>query len=379
MIKWIGRIEKMRILVLATSYPRPDGSVSLQYIHSRNVQYVQQGIDVSVISFDAKKDYELDHVKVFTLDTYAKRIKNERFDLLISHAPNLRNHYRFIKKYGHLHKKFVFFFHGHEVLKTAEVYPKPYDYMKKKQMETNMTRRLYDHIKLFVWRRYFKKIAYKSHFVFVSKWMYQMFLESVKIDPALIEGRMSIIYNCIGKDFEKYSYYPKGQKQYDFITIRNNLDGSKYSIDIVTKIAKDNPQYHFCVIGKGEFYTYNEKPKNLEWIDKSLSHDDVMNYLNRSKCALIPTRTDSQGVMACEMATFGIPVITSDIDVCTEVFAGFPNVDFIRNEAKEFNIEPLFNRLIEGLPYEKNKKYFACNTILKEVDLFKEIVKNNNE
>ena len=41
--------------------------------------------------------------------------------------------------------------------------------------------------------------------------------------------------------------------------------------------------------------------------------------LNSAKCALMPTRTDAQGVMMCEMVAFGMPLITSDIPVCHEV------------------------------------------------------------
>lgn len=363
--------------MLATSYPRPDGFISLQYIHSRNRLYLQQGINVSVISFDAETDYELEGIKVYTLQTYETRLKNEPFDLLISHAPNLRNHYRFIKKHGHLYEKIVFFFHGHEVLNTAKVYPKPYEYAKKTQLNTNITRRLYDTFKLFVWRSYFKKHAHKSHFVFVSEWMYRMFLRFVKLDPQLIKERTSIIYNCIGANFETYHYDLDVPKKYDFITIRNHLDGSKYSIDIVTNLAKQYPQYQFCVIGEGDFYKYNEQPQNLEWIDKSLHHDEVIDYLNMSKCALIPTRVDAQGVMACEMATFGIPVITSNIDVSKEIFNDFTNVGFISNTKENDHFESLFEELTKGLPYEKNDKYFARNTILAEAQLFEDLINEN--
>ena len=41
------------------------------------------------------------------------------------------------------------------------------------------------------------------------------------------------------------------------------------------------------------------------------------------------------------MATFGIPLITSNIDVCKEVFEGFENVAFIDNEDEKINIEPI--------------------------------------
>ena len=63
-----------------------------------------------------------------------------------------------------------------------------------------------------------------------------------------------------------------------------------------------------------------------------MNHDEIVEMLNLSRYALMPTRTDAQGLMMCEMAAFGIPVITSDIPVCHEVFDGFKNVFFISND-----------------------------------------------
>ena len=122
-----------------------------------------------------------------------------------------------------------------------------------------------------------------------------MFIKFVGLDPEIISNRKHIIYNCIGEQFERNNYKVEKQKEYDFITIRNNLDGSKYGIDIVTRIAKNNPQYKFCVVGKGDFYKFNKKPQNIEWIDKHLSHEEIIDFLNKSKCALLPTRADAQG------------------------------------------------------------------------------------
>jgi len=363
----------VKILVLATNYSRPDGFVSLQYIHSRNKWYIKKGVDVSVISFGAKNDYILDGVKVYTLETYKSKLKDFKYDILLSHAPNLRNHYKFLKKYSKYFENVIFFFHGHEVLVTSEIYPEPYDYNKKKSSISSFIRKSYDKFKLIVWREYFKKIAYKSQFVFVSNWMYQMFIKYVKIDPKIIKGRKHIIYNCIGEQFENISYEIGIEKEYDFITIRNNLDGSKYGIDIVTRIAQNNPQYKFCVVGKGEFYKYNKKPNNLEWINKNLTHEEIIDFLNKSKCALLPTRADAQGVMACEMATFGIPLITSNIDVCKEVFEGFKNVAFIDNNEENIDVRPILKELESLEKEEKNKKYFAENTVGEEIKLFKRV------
>lgn len=288
----------MKILVLATNYSRSDGFVSLQYIHSRNKLYIRKGIDVSVLSFAAKNDYVYDGIKVYTFKTYKRKLKELKYDILVTHAPNLKNHYFFLRKYAKQFDNIIFFFHGHEVLKTSEIYPKPYDFNKKNSFIYSNVSFLYDIFKLWVWRNYLQKIAHKSQFIFVSNWMYKMFRKYTKLNSNVIEERKHIIYNCIGQDFEKNSYEIFTEKEYDFITIRNNLDGSKYAIDIVTKIAEHNPQFKFCIIGKGEFYKYNYKPNNIIWVDKNLSHEEIIKYLNKSRCALMPTRADAQGVMA---------------------------------------------------------------------------------
>ena len=169
------------------------------------------------------------------------------------------------------------------------------------------------------------------------------------------------------------NYNHATDKVYDFITIRGYLDGSKYCIDLVNDLAKANPKYSFLVIGKGEFFSHYEKAENLQWVDEHLNHEEIVEYLNRSRCALMPTRTDAQGLMMCEMATFGIPVITSDIPVCHEVLDDFENVAFIDNENQNADLSQIIEKLTDKVPYPKNNKYFAANTVQKEVDLINEL------
>ncbi|MED4600758.1 glycosyltransferase [Paenibacillus validus] len=361
----------MKLLVLATDYPKQNESVALMYIHTRNKYYVQNGFDVTVINFRARMNYLIDGVKVITLREY--QTNQNKYDILISHAPNIRNHFLFLNKYSKNFSDIVFFFHGHEVLKISDTYPEPYGYMKKIALFSLIIQELYDSFKLRLWNNYLRKILNNAHFIFVSKWMHDMFIKYVQLDPNVIKSKSHIIYNSVGKNFEKYDYDTSSEKEFDFITIRNNLDDSKYSIDIVSKIANSNSNYKFCVIGKGQFFQNNEKPNNLIWIDKNLRHDEVISYLNKSKCALMPTRTDAQGVMACEMATFGIPLITSDIEVCKEVFTDFENIGFIDNEEIELDITPIYEKLLSKSEITKRKKYFAEYTIGKEIELFKKI------
>ena len=312
----------MKVLILATNYPNLNGQIASFYIHTRAMFYAKSKIDVEVLNFSAMNDYIIDGIKVITLNTYKKH-KNESYDLVISHAPNLRNHYMFFKKYGKYFKKYLFFFHGHEVLKINKDYSEPYKYMKKKM---TMLQDIYDFIKIKVWRKFFIKNNNKSYYIFVSQWMKDMFLKNMKINENEIVSNSFITYNSIGEEFEKNSYDLNIEKRYDFITIRGNLDGSKYCVDIINELAQRNPQHKFLLVGKGRYFDIYEKAKNIEWLDKTCNHNEIIKLLNEAKCALMPTRTDAQGLMACEMATFGIPLITSDIPVCHEIFDEFKNV-----------------------------------------------------
>lgn len=362
----------MKLLILATDYPNNNGKVSLYYIHTRNKYYKSKGIDLTVINFNSSEDYVIDGIPVYSMDYFKNNLANEKYDILVCHSPNIRNHYRFLKKYEHMYEKIVFIFHGHEVLRCSKVYPKPYSFVKQEKYLKMKGKDYYDIVKLLIWKRAFERLVYKSWFVFVSEWMYEEFIKWVKIDPLIIRDKKRIIYNSIGEKFEKEVYDENIEKEYDFITIRSFLDGSKYCIDVVTNIAKKNPQYKFCIAGRGEYFKVNEKPENIILIDKYLNHNEIIQLLNKSKCALLPTRTDAQGVMACEVATFGIPLITSNISVCKEVFDDFNNVEFIDNS--DYNID--IGLIKENIKYKRkiSDKYHPQKTTEKEIELYNEIL-----
>ncbi len=122
-------------------------------------------------------------------------------------------------------------------------------------------------------------------------------------------------------------------------------------------------------MGKGKFFEHYEKAPNLDVELKNLTHNEIVQYLNNAKYALMPTKADAQGVMMCEMATFGIPVITSDIYVCKAVLGDLENVRFINNNLKDTNL----SKIIENLEPSKQKpdKFSYDNTISKEIELIK--------
>ena len=355
----------MRALVLVEHYPDNNGDTNMMYVHVRNKYYVKNGYDVDVLCFSKKESYCYDNINVLCLSDF-KTSSALQYDVLILHAANLRNHYRFLKKYGSLFKKKIFFYHGHEVLMINYTYSKPYSYMKKSLLRF-VLQNIYDKYKLSVWRKYLSTHVDDTFLIFVSQWMKSQFLHWTKLNAADIDGRSAITYNCVGKTFEKETYNDKTDKEFDFVTIRGNLDNSKYSVDIVNRIAKNTPTGKFLLIGKGNIFNYIEKASNLTWINTTLNHTEITEYLNKARFALMPTRTDAQGVMMCEMAAFGIPVITSDIDVCHEVFGDFPNVFYINNGDENLCLNQYVKARTNCI---KMEKYYEDNTVARELESF---------
>ncbi len=354
--------------MLATDYPNNEGHVTLMYIHSRNIYYREHGIDVTVLNFAAKNRYAFQNIPVITLSNYEN--ENNDYDVLVCHAANLRNHYRFLKKYGDRFSRFVFFFHGHEVLRIRETYSTPYSYMKTKSITNTFVQDLYDAYKLHTWKKYYLTVKDKSQFIFVSGWMKDKFEYYVGIDLSMF--KTYIIPNSVGDVFQKERFQKDTLKQYDFVTIRSNIDGSKYCIDLINQIALDNPKYKFLVVGKGAFFKYHDKAPNITWEDRGLVHQEIPEVLNSARCALMPTRLDAQGVMMCEMATYGIPVITSDIDICQELSKTFKNMILIENgETIDLSkYEAIIKKMYE-IP--KNEALYSENTVKKEVQIIQGI------
>lgn len=356
-----------KILVLVADYPNNEGGVALMYVHVRNKYYIQHQIDVTVLNFAARADYEIDGVKVIIEKTFRER--KEKYNVLVLHAANIRNHYFFLKKYEKQFPHIIFFFHGHEVLKLNETYPKPYSYMKSSGYLRMKAQDIYDSFKLSVWKRYLPNVANKADFIFVSNWFYGEFKKYTNLDDTKLLNHVHIINNSVGRVFEENSYRYTREKKYDFITIRSYMDDSKYCVDLVDKLARKYPQYSFLMIGRGEYFKKNSLPKNITWVDRFLSHQEIMDFIDQSRCGLLLTREDTQGVMTCELSIYGIPVITSNIDVCKEICGNLDNVELVENDVDQIDLEQVYTKLISCSRCVKSDKFSYKNTVKKEETL----------
>lgn len=343
----------MRILVLSQAYPSECNKYAMSYVHTRCLAYIKENCSVTVINFSALTGYTYEGVSVVADGL----IDVDAFDVVVSHAPNIKNHVRFLNKLRN--KKVFFFFHGHEVLKTGQDYPEPY-YWNKPTRVGYLSILAYDSFKIFIIRHWLRKMSRRNTIgiVFVSDWMRVQFERNMKAHASEF-GNFKVIPNSVHDAFLKESYKPESFLA-DFITIRP-LNESKYSVDLVVSLAITNPELSFHLYGKGRFFDYVEKPRNLQWFDEYVSQTEIPKLLNKYKAALMPTRYDAQGVMVCEMASFGIPVLTTDFPVCVEMLNGFENVKFM--PVSEFS----HKLTATSLHRLKNKNYsFDSNSLVKD-------------
>ena len=362
----------MRLLVLTAFYPIPGVTHERMFVHVRNRYYQEHGADVTVLNFAAQDCYEIDGIKVITLEKY--EADHNKYDIAISHSANVRNHYKFLKKHEQEFEHLVFFFHGHETSIFAKDYPKPYDFTSDGKLVKRTAQYAYDIFKLKIWRKLYIHLAEKSEYIFVSDSFFKRVQNNLSITPHDLHNHCHVIHNSVGDFFEAAHYDVRSAKEYDFISIRSNLDAPQYGVDLYVELARKYSDKKFILIGKGDFFKYVKMPPNMVWINHTLDHKEILSYLNNSRCGIMLTRSDTQGVMTCEMATLGMPVISSDIEVCQEILSCFPNVKLVTNEVSSVDIEKLCRGLESGLPYPKCKKYFAENTIAKELELFEFLV-----
>ena len=358
----------MRLLVLTSFYPIPGVTHERMFVHVRNRYYQTHGANVTVLNFAAKEDYTIDGISVITLHTFEQN--HGEYDIVLSHSANVRNHYRFLKKHQSELKRFVFFFHGHEASIFAKDYPQPYPFSPDSRLIKRAFQYTYDLFKLNVWRSFYKFLAPRSQFVFVSESFYKRALANMRLRPEELQGHCHVIHNSIGAFFEDADYAPALKKDYDFICIRSNLDAPQYCVDLFAALADKYPAKKFLLIGKGKLFNFIKKPANLEWIGHTLDHKEMLSHLNSAKCGIMLTRSDTQGVMACEMASIGMPLISSDIDVCHEILDKMPNVALVPNDLEKIDLDATYEKLAAGIPYPKCRMYFAEETIRKEMQLF---------
>ena len=356
----------MNILILAENYPHPSHPETQAFIHSRNVFYKMQGLEFMVISFRTAEPYVIDGIKVYP-PSWIKSL--EAVDLCISHAPNLRNHFRFLKKNLFKIKQVLLIFHGYEALYTKDRSVAP-NRILSKQFARYVANTLYDLAKLPLLKRAIKNLKSQKpvHSIVVS----ESLLQDMKVDMSCTEEffkPFNIINNPINSIFNEKSYKYLGDE--DIVCIRS-LDDKKYGADLFVELARKNPQRRFHLYGKGSSFDGIVLPKNLKIIKKFFRAEEISELLNKYKVGVLFTRWDSQGILACEFAAYGIPLMTSDLPICREMLKDYPNVVYVPNDLN-FDLE---QELLKIKPAEQKVVRFTYReTTQKELNLIQELLR----
>lgn len=354
---------KKKVIIVSQNYPSDKNKYAQSFIHPRTKGYIEAGLECAVISFSTSEPYVFDGVNVYPPKDGEKLLRQWDNPIVVVHAPNVRNQVRFIYKNRNYIGWLILFFHGHEVLIEDRIYPKPYSF-NKIELRKYRAAYFYDRVKIPIMRWFIKwSMKRGADLVFVSRWMLDETVKTTGL-PLKCNDHVHIINNGLNS-FIKESSYKLGDVKADFITIRP-FDKSKYSVDLVVELAKANPQYKFHIYGKGEYFNHHEKPDNVEIINEFLLPKDMPGVFNQYRCALMPTKADAQGLMMCEMAVHGMPMITSDIAVCHEMLDEYSNVVYINNNNFSKHIE----KLPEPLSASVNRFNYE-STIGKEIEIIK--------
>jgi glycosyltransferase involved in cell wall biosynthesis len=146
----------------------------------------------------------------------------------------------------------------------------------------------------------------------------------------------------------------------------------KYAVDVVVEIARRHPQYRFDVYGRGHLPEILDAPDNLRHFDRAVPQSELCDLADCYRAALIPSRLDAQGVTACEMATYGIPTIVSDLAVARQFLGTFDNVRFIDESFARFDIDA---QQLWALPVPPLRPDFLpSTTCTQELELFQSLI-----
>ena len=366
----------MKLLILSQNYPSNKNIYSQAYIHTRLLCYKQQSVEAEVISFACKSAYLYEGIKVYPACAFKRLIRDNKYDAIVCHAPNLRNHLRLILPNIYKLPKIFFFFHGHEILNKSKYYPKDYGFNQGLFYSLfHKLGKVYDLIKCCILRYIIKKFGgHKIFLVFVSKHLKKLFEINVGLTQASIHSFSAVIHNPLNPIFTVSNYNWSKKKPFDFITIRP-FDNPVYALDIILKIAKQNPLHSFHIYGEGNFFDHHEHPRNVKVIKTYFSPKELKQKLDMYKAALMPSYHDSQGVMVCEMAAFGIPLVVSDIPAAREMLGSIKNKYLIDNNKPKLDAEKFLKTLSPRNNTGLKKQLSIKETTAKELAFIQKFIK----
>jgi L-malate glycosyltransferase len=201
---------------------------------------------------------------------------------------------------------------------------------------------IYNIIHLYYLKKFTKKNIKNIKFIFVSKWMKQVFLDDLQLWDLKIKSR--VINNPINPGF----FDKKIKRNYNFknnILIIKNFYSKKYAGDTTLKYLKDFSKtdlfskYRFTIIGDGPilkpYINKFQKFKNIKILQKFYKNDELIKFHQQNWIFFYLTRMDAQSVTLSEAISSGMVCISSNNSAIPEFIKNNKN-GYLINNYEEF-------------------------------------------
>lgn len=376
---------KPKVLVIVPSYPSYVNLYSCAFAHSRNREYVKNGLDIQVFVVNIgtwfQIKYERDNIPVLqgSYKDLKELLTKHQYSVVITHFIDEKI-YPIFDGNIYNNQKLIFICHGPETV---------YRYLKNKVRPyfTKPYKEPYQDDDFDLNDFYVKKYSQKDNveWVFVSDW-----LKNFSEEEQHLKFKHSRVINNI-IDEELFPYHEKTADDRKKILMVRKFDNIRqHSIDqVVFAILELSRRSYFedlefDIYGDGNYYDELVAPlrdfKNVHLYRRFIPNEKLGEIYQNHGIMLLPSRHDAHAVSMGESASSGMVVVGSRVT---------SNPYFMNEEVNHTLADPedyielanivdrLYNNPDEFLQISKNMAEFTRqfnkkNTVFKEIKLIKE-------
>ena len=320
--------SQYKVLVLAPDYPSAENLYACAFVHTRVKKYIQAGLLVDMVVFDnsvvGRRTRTYDGIQISTMgySELKQSLTQTHYAVIVCH---FFNEYIFQILYARAQdSQIVLINHGYESqIEEMKNIERPY-FTKEQNLDN-----AWAHSTYFL---YYSKFASATnvHWVFVSEWLKNKALETYQV----AYRNVYVIPNWIDENI--FSFKEKNEEDRKKLLVIKKFSSSQhYAVDQVVLAIRQLSQKDIFkelsidIYGDGDAFDMLLKPlekyENVKIKRGFIPNRRIPEVVGNHGILLAPTRYDSQGVTACEVAACGCVPVTTDICAISESFSGVLN------------------------------------------------------
>lgn len=368
----------MKIITLTGRYPSSSSPYSHMFVHTRNMEYVAKGHQVTVL-VPAKEEsqYEIDGVKVILANvlTLSKHLFNA--DRIMIHL--LLHRLNKDTDAGYLYNIILrerlptmFFIHGVESQTIWNSRREDIKWLNPRTIARWLYRDCFLIKKMVATLNKFNEPNFPCKFITPSKWMLEESIRHTGID---LTNKSLVIPN--GINTEHFQFKDHWHNRHQLLSIRPLFYRGKYAVDLLLEAAsKQSDQFSLSLYGRGDdeqliTEVANKTISSLKFTLKSefINQKDIPDIHSQHGIYLAVTRMDAQGVSMCEAMASGMPTISFDTCAIPE-FIEHNKTGLL---AESYNVDQFSNHINELVENRTLFETIASNAryAMEEIDVRK--------